>query len=213
MPATAQSSAQDLLTASATAMAEVQSFHFVITTDNGKIVILDKFEFQKAEGDVRQPHTMKASISGKVKILPVTANVIVIGSDIWAAVTPKADKYSKLDPTKIEHLEMVTEFDPTTVLLKAIDYVQDPTITGTEELDGISTTIVEGKVDVSQLSAGGTPVAGMAQEPVTARIWIDSSNLVQRLQIVGPILDSEPEEIVHQLDLSNYNAPVDIVAP
>jgi lipoprotein LprA len=210
--ATADADAEALLAASATAMGAVQSFHFVITIDNGEIVILDRLELTRAEGDVEKPHTLKVSVNGKIKVLPVTANVIIIGEDVWAAVTPRADEYAKIDPDRVEKLEMTTEFDPTTVLLKAIEYVDNPVIVGTEELNGVATTVVEGPVDLTQIDSG-TPRAGLAQQPVSVRIWVDGANLVQRLQVIGPLLESEPEGIVHQLDLSKFNEPVNIVAP
>ena len=212
MPSAAADDAQALLAASATAMGDLQSFHFVITIENGELVILDRLKLTRAEGDVEQPHTVKVSVTGKVKVLPVTANVIIIGDDVWAAVTPRADKYEKLDPDRLEKLQLDTEFDPTTVLLRAIEYVDSPVISGTEDLNGVPTTVVEGTVDLVKATSG-TPPAGLAQEPVQVKIWVDSANLVHRLQTIGPLLEGQPEGIVHQLDLSKFNEPVHIVAP
>jgi LppX_LprAFG lipoprotein len=211
-PSTAADDAQALLAASASAMGQLQSFHFVITIEGGKLVVLDKLELTRAEGDVEQPHTLKVSVNGKVKVLPVTANVIIIGDDVWAAVSPREEKYSKLDPDRVEKLQLSTEFDPTTVLLKAIAYVDDPVITGTEDLDGVPTTVVEGTVDLAKIESG-TPEAGGPRKPVAATIWVDGADLVRRLRIVGPLLETEPAGIVHQLDLSKFNEPVHIVAP
>ena len=38
------------------------------------------------------------------------------------------------------------------------------------------------------------------------KVWIDGDNLVRRLQIIGPLLEGEPDAIVHQLDLSGQRA-------
>jgi LppX_LprAFG lipoprotein len=211
-PSTAADDAQALLAASATAMGALQSFHFVITIPNGELVILDRLQLTRVEGDVEQPRTLKVSVTGKVKVLPVTANVIIIGDDVWAAVSPREDKYAKIDPDQVEKLQLDTEFDPTTVLLKTIGYLDTPVITGTEDLNGVPTTVVEGTVDLVNATSG-TPTAGLAQQPVQVKIWVDSANLVQRLQTIGPLLEGQPEGIVHQLDLSKFNEPVHIVAP
>ncbi|HKG26867.1 MAG TPA: LppX_LprAFG lipoprotein [Thermomicrobiales bacterium] len=208
----ADAEAEALLSAAATATGQLQSFHFVITISNGELVILDRLQLTRAEGDVEKPHTLKVEVNGKIKVLPVTANVIIIGDDVWAAVSPREDKYAKLDPDRVEKLELSTEFDPTTVLLKAIEYVDNPVIAGTEEVNGVPTTVVEGTVDLTHVDSG-TPRAGLALQPVSVRIWVDAQNLVQRLQVNGPLLESEPEGIVHQLDLSKFNEPVQIVAP
>ena len=211
-PSSAADEAQALLAASATAMGALQSFHFVITIQNGELVILDRLQLTRAEGDVAQPHTLKVSVTGKVKVLPVTANVIIIGDDVWAAVSPREDKYEMIDPDRVEKLQLETEFDPTTVLLKTIGYIDTPVITGTEDLNGVPTTVVEGTVDLVEATSG-TPTAGLAPQPVQVKIWVDSANLVQRLQTIGPLLAGQPEGIVHQLDLSKFNEPVHIVAP
>ena len=208
----AEAEGEALLAASATAMGALQSFHFVITVDHGELVVLERLELIRAEGDVEQPQTLKVSVNGKIKVLPVTANVIIIGDDMWAAVTPRADEYSKLDPDRVEKLELTTAFDPTSVLLKAIEYVDNPVITGTEDVNGVPTTVVEGTVDLARVDSG-TPRAGLTLEPVSVRIWVDSTALVHRLHVIGQLLESEPEGIVHQLDLSKFNEPVNIVAP
>ena len=211
-PSSAADDAQALLAASATAMGTLESFHFVITIQNGELVILDRLKLTRAEGDVEQPHTLQVSVTGKVKVLPVTANVIIIGDDVWAAVSPKEEKYAKIDPDRVEKLQLSTEFDPTTLLLKTIEYIDAPVITGTEELNGVPTTVVEGTVDLAN-AMSGTSSAGVAQQPVQVKIWVDSANLVQRLQLIGPLLEGQSEDIVHQLDLSKFNEPVHIVAP
>ena len=211
-PPAAADDAQALLAASATAMGALQSFHFVITIPNGELVILDRLQLTRAEGDLEQPHTLQVSVTGQVKVLPVTANVIIIGDDVWAAVSPRENKYEKIHPDRVEKLQLDTAFDPTTVLLKAIEYVDSPVITGTEDLNGVPTTVVKGTVELVNATSG-TPTAGLAQQPVQIKIWVDGANLVQRLQTIGPLLAGQPEGIVHQLDLSKFNEPVHIVAP
>ena len=211
-PSSAADDAQALLAASATAMGTLQSFHFVITIPNGELVILDRLQLTRVEGDVAQPHTLQVSVTGKVKVLPVTANVIIIGDDVWAAVSPREDKYTKIEPDRVEKLQLDTALDPTTVLLETIGYIDTPVITGTEDLNGVPTTVVEGTVDLDKATSG-TPTAGLGQQPVQVKIWVDSANLVQRLQTIGPLIEGQPAGIVHQLDLSKFNEPVHIVAP
>src|SRR5215217_6402909 len=211
-PSSAADDAQALLATSATAMGALQSFHFVITIQNEELVILDRMKLTRAEGDVEQPHTLQVSVTGKVKVLPVTANVIIIGDDVWAAVSPREEKYAKIEPDRVEKLQLDTEFDPTTLLLKTIEYIDTPVIIGTEELNGVPTTVVEGTVDLSEATSS-TSTAGLAQQLVQVKIWVDIAVLVQRLQLIGPLLEGQSEDIVHQLDLSKFNEPVHIVAP
>jgi hypothetical protein len=44
-------------------------------------------------------------------------------------------------------------------------------------------------------------------------VWIDSENRVRRVQVTGPILQTEANDLIRQIDFSNFNEPVDIQAP
>jgi hypothetical protein len=201
-----------LLEASAEAMAAVESFHFVITTENGKVVVADRIELQRVEGDYQRPDRVRAKASAKVGFMPVAIDLVVIDGQIWYSDPIRSDNFNRLELDQPQLQEVLVDFDPGAVLLAAVQYVIDPVVVGTEEIDGTSTTLIEGTVDLAPIAAR-YPEVGINQLPLPIRIWLNEADLVVRLQLVGQILLREPEGIVHQLDLSAFGEPVFIEAP
>jgi hypothetical protein len=201
-----------LLEASVEAMAEVESFHFVITTENGKVVVADRIELQRVEGDYQRPDRVRAKASAKVGFLPVAIDLIVIDGQIWYSDPITGDNFNRLELDEPQLQELFVDFDPGAALLSAVAYVNDPVLVGIEVIDGMPTTLIEGAVDLSQIAAT-YPDVGINPLPLPIRIWLNEADLVVRLQLVGQILLSEPEGVIHQLDLSAFGEPVFVEAP
>jgi hypothetical protein len=212
MQTSADAEAEALLTASATAMEGVQSYHFVISISTGELFVLDSLELTRAEGDVQRPNSMQATFTGSIEVLPLTANVIIIDEDVWVSVSPLEDRYLQLDLDPVDRLELISTFDPIATILNAIPRIDNSVIVGTEELDGVATTVVEGSVDWTLIDFR-TPRRDQVLQPILVRIWVDDANLVRRIQVVDPLSESEPRGFLQQLDLSRFNEPVEIVAP
>jgi hypothetical protein len=212
---TRRAAAQDataLLEASAAAMAAVDSFHFVITTENGSAVIADRVELQRIEGDYQRPARLHVTATATAGFLPVTVDLIVIGDQIWYSDPLRRNQYITLEVDRPQQQEILVNFDPEAVLLAAVEYVTDPVVIGPEEVEGVPATLIEGSVDLSPIAAT-FPDIGINEEPLLIRLWLNEADLLVRLQIVGPIVRSEPPGIIHQLDLSAFNEPVSIEAP
>jgi hypothetical protein len=201
-----------LLEASAAAMFAVESFHFVITTDNGSVVIADRIELERVEGDYQRPARRRATATGKVGFMPVGIDLIVIEDKVWYSDPVRRNQYAELELDQPQLQEILVNFDPGAVLLAAAEHVADPVVVGTEEVDGTPATLIEGTVDLSPLAAN-FPDAGINEEPLAIRLWLNDADLLVRLQIVGQVVLSEPAGIVHQLDLSAFDEPVSIEAP
>jgi len=204
--------ADTLLANSATAMNDLQSFHFAMSISTGEFLIFDGWELAHAEGDVEQPHILPPSLSGTVKVLPVTANVVVIGSDVWAAISPREDRFTRIDLSRVVMMNLAKTFDPAAGLARALNQVHDPAIAGIEEVDGVATTVIEGTIDLNPIDLG-TSIVDLAAKQLSVRIWIDSANLVRRVEVVDHLLTTDHEKLILQLDLSNFNEPVHITAP
>jgi hypothetical protein len=193
-------------------MAAVESFHFVITTHNGTVVIADRIELQRIEGDYRRPDRLRATATGKVGFMPVGIDLVVIGDQVWSSDPIRRDRFTRLELERPQLQELLVDFDPGAVLLAAVEYLTDPVVVGTEEIDGAPTTVIEGTVDLGPVAAQ-YPDVGINEQPLSLRVWLNEADLVVRLQIVGQILLTEPPGIVHQLDLSAFDEPVSIEEP
>ena len=210
-----QGAAQDasaLLEASAAAMAGVESFHFVITTQNGNVVLANRIELQRIEGDYQRPDRLLATATAQVGFMPVSIDLIVIGDQVWHSDPIRRNRYTRLELEQPQLQEILVDFDPGAVLLAAVEYITDPVVAGTDEIDGVPTTLIEGTVDLSPVAAR-YPAVEINEEPLSIRIWVNEADLIVRLQIVGQVLLTEPEGIVHQLDLSAFDEPVSIEEP
>lgn len=216
-PAAGQSDAAALLAKAGTAMSQIKSFHFELTTPRGKTTFMDQFELKSVSGDVQRPDRFQATISVTVAVVNLDIQVIGIGSRIWVTnplATAGQPQYTTVDAGG----GLDALLNPDRLLLQAIRYVQDATITGTQTIDGVTTTIVEGTVDLGQVAnPQGTPVPverfGLPQTRVPVIVWIDGDGRVRVLQVNGPLAPGEDANVVRELDLSKFDQPLDIQPP
>lgn len=225
--------ARELLAGAATAMAGVQSFQFALTTEQGETVIMDTLELKDVTGAVQRPDRFRAVASASVAILEVDVEVIGIGTQIWVknplGGAAGGEEYIAVDLSEGGAEQTLAELvNPDRILLRAVDLMENPTVRGEDEIDGVRTTVIEGTFDPSAAIGlvPGTPaaVADAATQaaaesglelagPVPTLLWIDGDGLVRRIRVEGPILTSEATDVVRRLDLFAYNEPVEIEAP
>lgn len=227
VPALAQDSSADataLLNDAAVAMAKVKSFHFALTTVEGKTEILDGLEVKGIEGDVVRPDRFRAAIQASLMVATLEVKVVGIGSRLWVTDPRQADEtYIALEAdTGVEEL-----LNPDRLLLEAVAVIEEAEITGTEDIDGVETTKIEGVVDIRnalERAANGTPVpeldrddengAGLLPDgELLIAVWVDENSLVRRLALGGPLTPAEDPNVIRQLDLSAYDEPVEIAVP
>ncbi len=225
--------ARALLTGAATAMAGVQSFQFSLTTEAGKTIIMETLELKDVTGAVQRPDRFRATATASVAILDVDVEVVGIGTQLWVknplGAAAGGEEYIEVDLSEGGAEQALAELvNPDRILLRAVDLLENPTVRGEDEIDGVPTTVIEGTFDPSAAIGlvPGTPaaVADAATQaateaglelagPVPTLIWIDGDGLVRRIRVEGPILTSEETDVVRRLDLYGYNEPVEIEAP
>lgn len=221
----AQEDAAALLSAAAETMADVQSFHFEVTTPRGETQFAESLTLLELSGDVQRPDRFQATALVDAAIARLELQVIGIGTTIWVT-DPLASEQSFVElgvggmfdgdsgggPS---FLDMV---NPDRMLLAAVGAVENPTIAGQDTIDGVTTTRINGTTALDALTGrdlSGTPMAGMtlSGEPLQVAVWIDESNLVRQLDIYGPMLSTEAPNTVRRLKLTAINEPIDIQPP
>lgn len=234
-PATDQEDAEAraILEGAAAAMAEVQSFQFSLTTEQGQTIIMDTLEIKEVTGSVQRPDRFQATASASVMVLNVDVEVVGIGTQVWVknpvAGIAGGEEYIEVDLSEVGAEQALAELaNPDRILLRAVEYLKDPVVRGEDEIDGVTTTVIEGTFDPNDAlgTATSTPAAGddaataVSSEsgldfagPVPALIWIDGDGLVRRVRVEGPIIEGEAADVVRRLDIFAYNEPVEIVAP
>ncbi|MGH2558234.1 MAG: LppX_LprAFG lipoprotein [Thermomicrobiales bacterium] len=221
LPGTRGITAQDddaraVLTNAAQAMADVTSFHFELTTEGGTTTILEEFELGAVEGDVVRPDRFRAKVTAKFSIVSLDLDVVGVGDRLWVTDPTSSDGgLIEISLTDTEGEPLIDLLNPDRLLLQAVEMVENPTIAGTEEIDGVETTRIEGTFDPSTLDmeiATPAPVA-LDLNPKPVAIWIDGEGRVVRLRLEGPLTDVEEPEIVRTLHLSDFDAEVEITPP
>lgn len=212
-----EADAEALLLRSAEAMAAVSSFHFELTTPRGQTLVLDQFELLGLEGDVARPESFRATVTGKAAMIDLSLDVVGIGPRLWVS-----------DPTSAEggyfELDMGAEagrpgsspadlLNPDRLLLQAVEVIENPSVGGQDEIDGVEVTRIDGVFDPARVAGDGTPPAGLGGGPLPVAIWVDGEGRVRRLEVAGPLIETEAADVVRRLDLSAFDEPVEIVAP
>jgi hypothetical protein len=225
--------ARAILEGAAAAMADVQSFQFRLTTEQGQTVIMDALELKDVTGAVQRPDRFQATVSASVAVLNVDIDVVGIGTQVWVRNPVSGaiggEEYIEVDLSEVGAEQVLAELaNPDRILLRAVEYLENPVVRGEDEIDGVETTVIEGTFDPNAALSGvpGTPEAAEAAAievatetglelagPVPTLIWIDGDGLVRRIRVEGPILTSEASDVVRRLDIFAYNEPVEIVAP
>ena len=223
MPAMAQtpeasSDAAALLKTAAQTMTALETFHFVLSTQNGTTQFYEGLELTGVEGDVKRPDMFRASATVKLVVAELTIKMLSVGGRVWITDPMSSDdKYIDVGDMGVSGFDPATLINPDKLILPAIDAIDNPTIVGTESIDGEDMTRIDGTVnlkDTLQMAGSDAPDWILAiPDSMPLSVWIDSENRVRRVQVTGPILQTEESDLTRQIDFSNFNEPIDIQAP
>jgi len=214
----ASSDAAALLKTAAATMTALETFHFVLSTQNGTTQFYEGLELSGVEGDVKRPDMFRATAKVKLVVAELTIKMLSIGGRVWITDPMSSDdKYIDVGDMGVSGFDPATLINPDRLILPAIDAINNPTIAGTVSIDGEDMTRIDGTVnlkDTLQMSGSDAPdwiLAIPTSMPLS--VWIDSENRVRRVQVTGSILQTEANDLIRQIDFSNFNEPIDIQAP
>jgi hypothetical protein len=211
-----------LLEAAVTAMAQVQSFRFRLTTEDGVTTILDFVELESIEGGVQRPDRFQATINASAATISVSLDVVGIGETVWVENPVSAEGgYEEFSVDS----GLADLLNPDRLLLRAVGLIERPTIAGEDSVDGVAATVVEGEFrPLDALQIAGTPVATPSEdeqaevglvldEPLFVQVWIDESNRVIQMAFQGRLMTLEDPGIIRVLRLFDFDQPIDIQPP
>jgi hypothetical protein len=234
-PASAQdgadSAAEALLRAGAEAMAAVRSFHFSLTTPQGRTSVMNALTLRAVEGDVLRPDRFQARIEAMAAaVIDVTVTIIGIGDRLWISdprsggatwieMEPGGDAAGASGTNDV----LALLANPDLIFLAALSVLSDPALGADGVIDGEPVRRIDGIVDLRQITerAGvgsgiGSDEAlptGIVPDPLPASIWFDAANRPRRIELEGAILPGEDGTIIRRLDLTEFDAPVRIEPP
>jgi len=212
-----QDDAVALLQSAASAVSALQTFRFELKTTRGSSTIFQGLDLKGVEGAVRRPVDIEATVTIGLPFGEISVTAVGLDGEFWVQdpLTP-GEWISLGSDSQIQAL-----INPDQLLLLAVRLVHDAEITGTEKIDGVETTVVEGTVDfydTLQRVLAGTDAAAMIEQGLVqgakdVTLWIDDQNRVVEIEILGPIFTTESDDVVRDLVLFDFDKPVDIEAP
>jgi len=220
-PLFAQDDTQDveaLLDSTATAMSELESFHFIITTPVGKTLLVSEAELGTVEGDVVRPLAFRALASIELGFVSLDVEAVGIGNQIWVTNPLQGGEFIRLDDALGEEIPPLTLLNPDQLIEQALGLIEQASIEDVETLDGVEMTVVKGQFDPGDITFNGTPVAEEVSgelDPLEITMWINNDNRVVQVEFSGALLPWEQGggRIVRRIVLSQFNEVQPITPP
>jgi len=224
--ARAQDTSQDaasLLQRAATAMEAVQSFHFKMSTPEGRSLIVDEIELEGFEGDVQRPDRFRVEFAAKAAFISLTVKVIGIATQLWVTdPMAREETWIQVGTGDAGDIPLPDILNPDRLLQAAVSVIQEPKIAGEEEIDGVKTTRINGIFDPRQVNQqvsdlAGTPVSELSSitgdQPIPVSIWLDESARLRRVEFDGPLTAADEGDVLRRFDITKIDEPVDVQPP
>lgn len=215
-PATA-SDADLLLTEAATAMTELDTFAFSLTTVEGETVILEGFTLEEISGVVRRPTDFQTTVTVEIPFASLDLTAVSVNNEVWIELPTIGDSVGGW--TSLGSSEgLLSLLNPDVLILQAVPFVENATIVDTGDIDGVEVTYVSGTVDfraIAERYASGEAdlTSQVAEGPVLLLIAIDEERLIREIEITGPILVNEEADVVRLVNFTEFNETVEIEEP
>jgi len=212
--ATGDDDAVALLRSAAQAMAELDSFAFEIETVRGESTIFEGLAVNMIAGAVRRPLDFTATVTVGLPFGSLDVTAVGVDGSAWVQNPLSDGEWIALEGTE----DIVALVNPDTLIVSSIGLIKNATIEGEERVDGADTTRIAGEIDFAEtadrLSGDDAALpAELTSEPLPVLIWIDDQNHVLEIEVTGPILTSESDDVVRSIRFFDFNQPVDIEQP
>lgn len=219
-PAATPSGAEDavqLLNDAATAMTELETFAFEVVTARGETTIMEGFTLQEITGVVRRPADFETTVTVEIPFASIDLTAVSVNNEVWIEIPTfgeNAGGWQSLGSSD----GLLSLLNPDVLILQAVRYIDDAAIDDTGDIDGVEVTYVTGTVDFQEIATqiAGTETAlpaEIAEGPVDLTIAIDNDNLVREIEIIGPLLTTESDDVIRLVTFSGFNEPVEIEEP
>lgn len=194
-----------LLERAARRMEGVEAFRFELTHKNGTSEIVRGIQMESAEGAVAGPDRLQVQIKGRFLALNIETGVVILPDQSWL-LSPITGDWER------EDVNIDAFFDPgdgVTALMRSIETAE---VSGEDRIDGVDTVRLRTSIDAGVLTLFGDNT--LAGEMVTAEVWIGEDDpLVYRIELRGPVLAGDDEDIERRLELRDFDGAITIEPP
>jgi len=229
--ATEGMSAQQILDQASSKTEALTSYRFGVAVKAGAVGDLLRNPVDiSGEGAAKDPGDFTLDVTANLGPGPIQANITKVGPALYASVLGQA---IKLDIPA----DTVESLDATQLAPAIAGWITNPTIVGTEDVNGVQVVHIRGDVDetalaedigglASGLGAEGAVKPGAAGEEGDLEtgvvdVWVGQEDLLIH-KAAADVVSKDPleaAEAVKSIDLqisasiSDFNAPVEITAP
>ena len=214
---TGDSEAVQLLNEAAATMTELDTFRFGIVTARGETTILEGFTLQEITGAVRRPNDFETTVTVDIPFASIDLTAVSIDNEVWIELPEFGENTGGWQSLGSAD-GLLSLLNPDVLILQAVSYVENAEIDRTGEIDGVDVTYVTGQVDFQsiarQLTGEETALpAEIAEGPVDVTFAIDDENRVREVEIIGPLLAAEADDVIRLVTFFDFNEPVEIEEP
>ena len=214
---TGASDAVELLNAAAEAMTGLETFAFDLITTQGETTILEGFTLEEVRGVVRRPTDFQTTLTVAMPFASLDLTAVSVNNEVWIELPQLGDTgggWTSLGSSE----GVLSLLNPDVLILQSVRFIDDAEIDREDDVDGVDVTWVAGTVDFHGIATRlGGDQQGLADQiaegPVTVDIAIDGDRLIRKIEISGPILSSESDDVVREVTFSGFNEPVEIETP
>lgn len=206
-----ESDAVAVLKAAGAAVMALDTFTFELSTTNGSSTIFPGVELESVEGAVRRPADLSATLTVKAFVQTLTISAVAVDGDFYIQNPLGGGEWERMGGTE----GVANMVNPDWIVLAAVNQIKDAVITDDSE----DLTLVEGYLDfaetLSQVGEGNAAELEQvfALEPVDVAVWINGDDLIERIELYGPIFASESADVEKRIELGGFNEPVEIEKP
>ncbi len=182
------------------------------------------------EGAAKKPGDFTLDVTANIGPGPIQANITKVGGGLYASVLGQAVKIDL-------PAQAVRSLDATRLAPAIADWIENPEIVGSEDIDGVPVVHIRGTADEKALAEGigglagglgaddlvqpGATGAGSDLETGVIDVWVDEEQMIIRRASADVLsedaLAAAPSIKALDLDLtaslSDFNAPVEVTAP
>jgi hypothetical protein len=205
------SDAVAVLKSAGEAVLDLDTFTFDMRTTQGSSTIFPGVELISVVGAVRRPFDLVANLTVKAFVQTMEIGAVAVDGEFYVQ-----DPLSGGDWQQFGSAQGIANMvNPDWIIVAAVNQIKDASIT--DESD--ESTLVEGYLDFSETlsQAQGGDSAELEQllamKPVDIAIWINGDNLIERVELYGPIFASESPDVEKRIELGGFNEPVEIEKP
>lgn len=200
-------SAAEIVAAAAEKTAGLKSFRFTLDVENVPPAARG-LSLTSAEGEVIVPDRLRAKAAATFSRIPIETELVFVGEEDYF-IDPLTRQWRRLDVGT----SPVAFFDPAKGVLSVIEGAVEVEDAGSENVDGIATHRLTGKVKARD-AARLLVVSSTSDRLTDVELWIGKDDsILRRIRVRGPVGEGEPADASRTVEIFDFDQTFEIEAP